>query len=305
LKSSLSSQIIDHGRRRFELVLLLLGSLTLGACGSVVAPTPASHTPGPQKLILATTTSTYDSGLLDFILPDFEQKYGSRVEVVAVGTGQAIRLGQDGNADVLLVHDPDKEEQFVADGYGVNRQDVMYNDFVIVGPKEDPAGIKGSGKATEAFARIATVRARFVSRGDNSGTHTKEKTIWKEAGIQPSGDWYISTGQGMGEVLTIAEELKAYTLSDRGTYLARMMEGYNLSILLEGDPTLFNPYSVIAVNPAKHPEVHYDLAMKFIEWLTSPETQQRIAEFKHPFGQPLFKPNSDAWRKNHGTSETK
>ncbi|MGA9351459.1 MAG: substrate-binding domain-containing protein [Anaerolineae bacterium] len=261
-------------------------------------PLPPTATPAPeaQKLILATTTSTADSGLLDYLLPDFEAQYNAKVEVIAVGTGQAIKTGEQGDADVLLVHDRPKEDKFVADGYGVNRQDVMYNDFVIVGPGDDPAGIKGMTDAATALAKIAEAKAPFASRGDESGTHSKEKAIWKKAGIEPGGDWYFSLGQGMGETLTFANEKGAYTLTDRGTYLSRK-EGLELPILVEGDPILFNPYGVIAVNPEKHPHVKYDLAMKFIEWLTSVDTQEKIGEFgRDKFGMPLFTPDSEEWR---------
>jgi tungstate transport system substrate-binding protein len=248
------------------------------------------------RLILATTTSTEDSGLLDYLLPEFENKYRCKVDVVAVGSGQAIKLGQDGNCDVLLVHSPDAEREFVAEGYGIKRLDVMYNDFVIVGPASDPAGIRGIADAAEAFRRIAAAGARFVSRGDESGTHVKEKAVWQKLGVAPQGAWYISAGQGMGAVLNMASEQQAYTLADRGTYLA-MRGNLALEILVEGDPILRNPYGVIAVNPQKHPKVKADLALKFQEWLTSVETQQRIAVFgKDRYGQPLFTPDSEAWR---------
>ncbi len=232
----------------------------------------------PRHLILATTTSTQDSGLLDYLLPDFEARYGVRVDVVAVGSGQAIRLGQDGNADVLLVHSPTAEEQFMADGHGTRRETVMYNDFVVVGPKADPAGINGL-TASEAFRKVAQARATFISRGDESGTHSKEKAIWKVAGIEPAGDWYISAGQGMGDVLTMANELHAYTLSDRATYLAYAQAAIELEILVERDPLLVNPYSVIAVNPARSTKINADLADMFIDWLISPPTQDKIAQF--------------------------
>lgn len=255
-----------------------------------------SPKPAPQEMILATTTSTYDSGLLDAILPHFEQAHKVKVKVVALGTGQAIKTAEKGDADVILVHDRAKEDQFVADGYGVNRQDVMYNDFVIVGPEADPAGIKGLKDAAAAFASIAEAQAAFASRGDESGTHSKERVIWEKAGLEPSGDWYLSLGQGMGATLTVANEKGAYTLTDRSTYLARQ-EGLQLVILVESDPILFNPYGVIAVNPQKHPGVKYDLAMKFIEWLTSVDTQEKIGQFgQEKFGQPLFYPHSEEWR---------
>jgi len=269
----------------------------VAACAPASTPTPtATPAPEAQKLILATTTSTADSGLLDYLLPDFEARYNAKVEVIAVGTGQAIKTGEQGDADVLLVHDRPKEDKFVADGYGVNRQDVMYNDFVIVGPKDDPAGIKGMTDAAAALAKIAETQATFASRGDESGTHSKEKVIWAKMGIEPGGDWYFSLGQGMGETLTFANEKGAYALTDRGTYLSRR-EGLELPILVEGDPILFNPYGVIAVNPEKHPHVKYELAMKFIEWLTSVDTQEKIGEFgRDKFGMPLFTSDSEEWR---------
>ncbi|HID64558.1 MAG TPA: LysM peptidoglycan-binding domain-containing protein [Anaerolineae bacterium] len=274
--------------------------------------------PEPEKLTLATTTSTENSGLLAHILPDFEAKYNAKVEVIAVGTGQALKLGEDGNCDVVLVHARSKEEAFVEAGYGVNRKDLMYNDFVIVGPASDPAGVKGMTDVGAALARIAKTQSQFVSRGDDSGTHIKEQFLWKESGLElqettsiitkkgqdseitylrPSGGWYISAGQGMGAVLTMADELQAYTLTDRGTYLARTLGGIDLVILVEGAPRLFNPYGIIAVNPQRHPHVNFDLAMSFINWFTSVPTQKMIGEFgKDRFGQPLFVPDSEAWR---------
>lgn len=270
-------------------------------------PPPPTDTPKPaepQKLILATTTSTADSGLLDYLLPDFEAQYNARVEVIAVGTGQAITLGEDGNAGVLLVHARAREDAFMDAGHGVRREDVMYNDFIIVGPASDPAGIKGMKKAPKALAKIAEAGAPFVSRGDDSGTHTKEKAIWAEAGIEPAGDWYISAGQGMGAVLTMADEQQAYTLSDRATYLARTLEGIELDILVEGDPILFNPYGVIAVNPAKSPQINNELANQFIDWLVSLPTQEKIGQFGvAEFGAPLFTPDSTAWREAHASAE--
>jgi tungstate transport system substrate-binding protein len=274
--------------------------------------------PELAKLILATTTSTENSGLLAHILPDFEAGYNATVEVIAVGTGQALKLGEDGNCDVVLVHARSKEDTFLEAGYGVNRKDLMYNDFVIVGPASDPAGVKGMTDAGAALAKIAETQSQFVSRGDDSGTHAKEQSLWKESGLElqeatsiatkkgrdievtcvrPSGGWYISTGQGMGAVLTMADELQAYTLTDRGTYLARTLEGIDLVILVEGDPRLFNPYGIIAVNPEVHPQVNFDLAMSFIDWFTSLPTQKVIGEFgKDKFGQPLFVPDSEEWR---------
>ena len=264
--------------------------------GKLITGQSATSGP-PARLVLATTTSTDNSGLLAYILPDFEAKFDARVEVIAVGTGQALELGKNGDADVVLVHARAKEDAFVAGGYGVNRRDVMYNDFVIVGPPDDPAGVQGMTDAAAAFARLAETGSPFVSRGDDSGTHAKEKAIWTEAGVEPEGDWYVSAGQGMGAVLTMADEQLAYTLSDRATYLARTLEGTDLVILVEGDPILFNPYGVIAVNPELHPNVNYDLAMQFIEWLTSVETQKLIGAFgTAEFGGPLFVPDSEPWR---------
>ncbi|RMG97192.1 MAG: tungsten ABC transporter substrate-binding protein [Chloroflexi bacterium] len=241
----------------------------------------------PQTLKLATTTSTYDSGLLDYLLPIFEEKYNAQVEVIAVGTGQALALGQTGEVDVVLVHARPLEEQFVAEGYGINRQDVMYNDFVLVGPPADPAGVADVNDVVAAFGRIAASEATFVSRGDNSGTHVKEMSIWEQVGIHPEGSWYLSVGQGMGATLTMADEKQAYTLADRGTYLKRQAEGLGLVILFEGDPLLHNPYGVIMVNPSRFPHVNGELADKFVMWLTSPEAQMAIDRYRVD-GQQLF-----------------
>ena len=300
-------------------LFLLILALLLAACGGNSEPaannannggeTAVANTTEPmaepageaQSLILATTTSTQDSGLLDFILPVFEEEYNVTIEVIAVGTGQALQLGVDGNADVLLVHARAREDEFMANGDGIRREDVMYNDFVVLGPASDPAGILGKNKASRAFEMIAEAQAPFVSRGDDSGTHTKEKSIWAEAGIEPAGDWYISAGQGMGAVLTMADEQQAYTLSDRATYLARTLEGTELQIMVEGDSILFNPYGVIAVNPDKGEHIKNDLANQFIDWLISLPTQELITEFGvAEFGSPLFTPDSAQWREAHG-----
>jgi tungstate transport system substrate-binding protein len=296
---------------RLTLIMVLLAAL-LAACAQ---PTPAPTTAPaeepteeamteepaeeaaagePSRLILATTTSTYDSGLLDYILPDFEEKYNATVDVIAVGTGQALEMGEAGDADVLLVHARAREEAFVEAGHGTARYDVMYNDFVIIGPPEDPAGIKGMESAADAFATIAEQQATFISRGDDSGTHTKEKAIWAEAGIEPSGDWYEAAGQGMGAVITLAEEQQAYTLSDRATYLARKAEGLTLEVLVEGDPILFNPYGVIPVNPDKNEGINNELANQFVEWITSVDTQELIASYERD-GAELFYPDSAQW----------
>ena len=264
-----------------------------------VAPTDeiATRTATSNVLFLATTTSTQDSGLLDVLVPEFEAEFGVEVDVIAVGTGQALTLGQDGNADVLLVHSRAKEDEFMAAGHGVRREDVMYNDFVILGPENDPAGIRGMTNAVDAFKKIAETQSEFLSRGDDSGTHTKELSIWKKAEIQPTGDWYISTGQGMGEVLTMTNEQQGYTLSDRATYLARTKEGLDLVVLVEGDKDLFNPYGVIAVNPEKGAFINADLATKFIDWIISVPVQEKIAAFgAEEFGQSLFIPDSTPWK---------
>ena len=280
------------------LTLLVMVVFALAACqppdlgNAPDASTPSADAGPAKELVLATTTSTYDSGLLDAILPDFEQKTGIKVDVVAVGTGQALKLGQAKDADVLLVHAKSREEQFVADGYAPYRKDVMYNDFVILGPADDPAGIRGMTSAADAFRKIAESQSTFVSRGDNSGTHMKEMAIWEAAGIEPAGDWYQSAGQGMGAVLTMANEQQAYTLSDRSTYLSRR-DGLDLDILVEGDPMLFNQYGVL---PIAQDEAHQDkfaAAEAFVDWITSPETQALIADYgKDKYGQQLFYPNA-------------
>lgn len=277
---------------------LLLLAVVLTACGSQsVQPADSSAC---SSIILATTTSTENSGLLDYLLPQFQRQTGIQVKVVAVGTGQALKLGEDGNADVLLVHAPALEEAFMAAGYGVDRQSVMYNDFVIVGPVDDPAGIRDAGTAPEAFRRIAESQAAFVSRGDESGTHIKEKEIWQAAGIAPAGQWYRSIGQGMGQALTTAAEMRAYTLADRATFLIMKAKDLALEILLEGDRDLLNPYSVIAINPQRYPQICYAGAKAFIEWITSLPAQELIASFgRDVYGQPIFFPDSAAWRQAH------
>jgi len=287
-----------------QLIVLILLIGLLVACGGGAEPTAE---PEAQTLTLrvATTTSTENSGLLAHLLPDFEEQYHAEVDVVAVGTGQALQLGMDGNADVLLVHARAREDTFMAEGHGSRREDVMYNDFVIIGPAGDPAGIQGEPDAAQAFQMLSEAQATFVSRGDDSGTHTKEKALWEAAGIEPAGDWYVSAGQGMGAVLTMADEQQAYTLSDRATYLARTLEGIELEILVEGDPILFNPYGVIAVNPEKGEHIQAELANGFIDWLISVGTQEKIAEFGvAEFETPLFTPDSAAWRQAHPPVET-
>ena len=240
------------------------------------------------RIKLATTTSTEDSGLLDVLLPPFEKEHGVRVDVIAVGTGKALKIAENGDVDVVLVHARSLEDRFVESGFGVNRKDVMYNDFVIVGPKEYGAGIAGLKDAAEGVARIASRRMPFISRGDESGTHHKEKALWAKAKISPSGAWYHEAGQGMGATIRIADEKRAYCLVDRSTFLA-LKQKINLLILVEEDPILYNPYGIIAVNPNKWPHVQYDLTMALIKWITSPEGQRIIAAYTRN-GETLFKP---------------
>lgn len=233
----------------------------------------------PQFIFLATTTSTYDSGLLEDMLPVFEKKYGIEVRVIPKGTGQALELGKSGDVDVLLVHDRNFELKLVEEGYFINRYDVMYNDFILVGPASDPAGIKEFETAIDALKAIARKNQIFVSRGDDSGTHRMELSLWKAAGLSDFGNGYTSVGQGMGDTLLMADELEGYTLTDRGTYAA-LKEGLEMEVLLEGDPTLFNQYGIMAVNPDKHSHIKYESALKLIEFFMSEEGQQMIADYK-------------------------
>ena len=228
---------------------------------------------------LATTTSTENSGLLKVLIPLFEKNSGHKVHVIAVGTGKALRMGEAGDADVLLVHSRQAENKFINDGHGVNHRSVMYNDFVIVGPKEDPARIQGETDCVTALKKISMTNNLFISRGDNSGTHKKELDLWKIAKLNPSGKWYREAGQGMGKVLQISNELSAYTLTDRGTWLSSRSNS-SLKVLVEGDKRLFNPYGIIAVNPDKYHDIHYSAAMSFIAWITSPQAQQQIAQYQ-------------------------
>ena len=237
---------------------------------------------------LATTTSTENSGLIDYLLPDFENSHPYQVKVISVGTGKALRLLREGDVDVVLVHAREAEDKLVREGFGVERRDVMYNDFVIVGPADDPAGLKGIRDAGAALTRIANREALFISRGDDSGTHKKELALWQQAGIQPAADRYREIGQGMGKALQIAAELQAYTLTDRGAWLS-YRDKLPLQILAEGDPQLFNPYGIIAVNPDRYPKSNYAGAIALIEWITSAPAQHRIAEYTVN-GQPLFVP---------------
>ncbi len=240
------------------------------------------------RLKMSTTTSTEDSGLLKVLLPPFEKANGVKVDVISVGTGKALKLGENGDVDVVFVHARPAEDKFVAEGFGVDRKDVMYNDFVLVGPKADPAGVKKAKSAVEAFKALSEGKAPFVSRGDESGTHQMEKGLWKAANISPKGAWYIEAGQGMGAVLQMANDKQGYALADRGTYVSQG-DKLDLAIVSEGDKALANPYGIIAVNPQKHPTAQYDLAKKFIAFVTSPEGQKIIADYKVN-GKQLFFP---------------
>ena len=246
------------------------------------------------RIKMASTTSTQNSGLFDYLLPLFEKKTGIKIDVVAVGTGASIEIGKRGDADVVFVHAKEQELKAVEEGFFVNRHDVMYNDFVIIGPAADPAKIKGMKAASDALKAIAGSGASFVSRGDKSGTHTKELSLWKKAGMEPAGQkWYLEVGQGMEKTQRIADERKAYTLTDRGTWLAtKEKDKLDLVIVLEGDPILFNQYGVMAVNPEMHGHVKYKEAMEFVNWIISKEGQDAVAAFKDKNGKPLFVPNA-------------
>lgn len=271
--------------RIFHRTCLLLLALSFAGSQALAAD---------KFITVSSTTSTANSGLFDTILPIFEKKTGIQVRVVAVGTGQAILQARKGDADVLFVHHKPSEEKFVAEGYGVERFDVMYNDFVIAGPAADPAGVKGMKDAPAALNKIAGAEAAFASRADNSGTHKKELELWKAAGIDVkahSGTWYRETGSGMGATLNTATGMDAYVLTDRGTWLSFKNRG-NLAVLVEGDPVLFNQYGIILVNPKKHPHVKADLGQSFVDWVLSAEGQQAIGDFKIN-GEQLFKPNAN------------
>jgi len=265
------------------LLLALTAAMLLGACGR-------GRSSG-GRVRLATTTSTENSGLLRYLLEPYEKQRGVQVHVVAVGTGQALELGRRGDADLLLVHARAKEDEFVAQGYGVDRRDVMWNDFVLAGPSSDPAGVRGSASAAAALRTIRTSRAMFVSRGDDSGTHVREMALWEEAGGAPRGEsFYLEAGQGMGKCLLIADEKRAYVLVDRGTYLA-FRRKLDLPILVEGDPKLRNPYGMMLVNPKKHGHVEAKAARALLDYFTSAEGQKRIGGFRVD-GQVLFHPVS-------------
>jgi len=260
------------------------------------APTPVQteNTPVEKKeIILATTTSTQDSGLLDYLLPEFAKDSGYEVKVIAVGTGQAIKMGEDGEADVLLVHAKASEEEFVKAGHGIERFDVMYNDFVLIGPKDDVRVKEASkGKVDAALKYINDNKVKFISRGDDSGTHKAELKLWRAIGIEPAGDWYASAGKGMGAVIQMADEMKAYTISDRATYLS-MKDKTEMEIIVENDKQLYNQYGVIAVNPAKNDKINKEGAQAFVDWILSDKVQKQIGQFGvEKYGQPLFTPNA-------------
>ncbi len=270
-------------------------SLTALAFGAIAAfaPATASAAPKMKTIILATTTSTQDSGLLDELLPRFEKSTGYFVKTISVGSGQAMKMGEKGEADVLLVHSPDAEKKFVEQGFGVNRRLVMHNDFIILGPASDPAKIKGEKSAREALKKIAAANALFMSRGDNSGTHALEKKLWKATGLKYEGNkWYQQTGLGMGQTLNVAAEKKGYTIADRGTYLA-VKKNLGLDILVEGDASLLNIYHVIQVNPAKWPKVNAAGAKAFADFVVSKKAQAIIKTYGvKKFGAPLFFPDA-------------
>jgi tungstate transport system substrate-binding protein len=271
--------------------LLARAFLALGLLGGLAAT--ATGVPTPRSVILATTTSTQDTGLLDVLVPMFEHKTGIPVKTIAVGSGQALAMGEKGEADVLLSHSPDAERKFMADGFGLRRRLVMHNDFVILGPPADPAGLKGIATAPEAFRRIAAQGLLWVSRSDNSGTHAQEKKLWKAAGIDPTREkWYLQTGLGMGQTLDVAAEKRGYTLSDRGTFLA-LQKLLGMAILCQGDPTLLNIYHVIELDPGRLPKVNAQGGTAFADFMVSPEAQETIRRFGvEKFGSPLFFPDA-------------
>jgi tungstate transport system substrate-binding protein len=304
---------MKYTSRTFLLSLLLVLAIFMTACGASATPatapvveepvaTEAPATEAPTKvaapanpnIILATTTSTQDSGLLDVLIPLFEAETGYTVQTVAVGSGQAMTMGQEGNADVLLVHAPASEKTFMEGGFGTDRFLVMHNDFILVGPAADPAGVKDKATTVEAFQVIFESSAEFITRGDDSGTHKKELELWKAAELDPAGQaWYIETGQGMGASMIVASEKAAYILTDRATYLANK-DNYELEILLEGDSKLLNVYHVITVNAELWPKANYEGALAFANFMIAPSTQEVIGQFGvDKYGAPLFFPDAD------------
>lgn len=306
---------MKYTTRNLFLTLMLALALVVSACASPTpteapapepvateapateAPTEApteAAAPANPNIILATTTSTQDSGLLDVLVPLFEEQSGYTVQTIAVGSGEAMKMGEEGNADVLLVHAPASEVAFMEAGHGVDRFLVMHNDFVIVGPAADPAGIKGMGTAAEAFTAIFNAGAEFITRGDDSGTHKKELALWKAAALDPAGQaWYVETGQGMGASMIVASEKEAYILTDRATYLANK-DNYQLEILVEGEAGLLNIYHVITVNPDKSDKINYEGALAFANFMVDATTQEVIAQFgMDTYGAPLFFPDAE------------
>lgn len=274
---------------------LFLSVLLLVACAPVAPATEASvPAPANPNIILATTTSTQDSGLLDVLVPMFQEQTGYIVKTIAVGSGEAMKMGEEGNADVLLVHAPSSEVAFMEAGNGTDRFLVMHNDFILVGPAADPAGVKSLDSAVDAFKAIYEANAPFITRGDDSGTHKKELSLWKSAELDPAGQaWYVETGQGMGASMTVASEKEAYILTDRATYLANK-DNYQLDLLVEGDTSLLNVYHVITVNQTKWPKVNYEGALAFAKFMIADDTQDVISQFgADKFGQPLFYPDAD------------
>lgn len=267
-------------------------SLILTLSLAWLTPVSAANDSQTKIIRLATTTSTENSGLLSILLPRFTQQTGYRVHVIAVGTGKALRMGRDGDVDVVLVHAPKAEAEFVANGFGAQRHSVMYNDFVLIGPADDPAGINTALNVTDAMHRIADHNALFISRGDNSGTHKKELTLWDSIQLQPGSKWYREAGQGMGKVIQIADELGAYTLTDRGTWLA-YRDKSSLRLLFAGDSPLHNPYGIIAVNPKRFPDINYSGASSLIAWITAEPAQTLIADYQIG-GSRLFIPSANA-----------
>ena len=268
----------------FRTILISIALLTVGFANTAYA--------AGSLIRLATTTSTANSGLMDYLLPRFTAESGVEVHLIAVGTGKALRLGREGDVDLVLVHARAAEDAFVAAGYGVDRADVMYNDFIIVGPRSDPAGIGKAETVAEVFKRIAESGQPFISRGDDSGTHKRELILWQSAAKKPAGSWYREVGQGMGKTLQVANEMDAYTMTDRGTWLAYQSK-LDIDLLFENDPPLFNPYGIIAVNPQRHAHVNYSGAKKLIDWMVSPATQKLIGEFRIQ-GMQLFVPSASS-----------
>ena len=279
-------------RQNLSVISFVIFALILVRCSGKTSNENAPETAERTDIILATTTSTQDSGLLDLLIPIFQENNGYLVKTVAVGTGKALKMAEEGNADVLLVHAPAAEKELMEAGFGKERFQLMHNDFVIVGPPGDPAMVAGLKSTDEALARISNSESSFVSRGDDSGTHKKELALWNEANIEPAGEWYLESGQGMGASLKIASEKSAYTLADRGTYLA-LRENLDLDVFVEGHPSLLNVYHVIIVNPDIWPNVNYEGASAFAKFITSAEIQTLIGEFGiDRFGQPLFTPDA-------------